>query len=265
MNQVSTVQPEPMTPTDTQESIVSDQNSSILAVISRAATDPNIDMDKMERLLDMQTKLFDRAAKEAFSRALAQTQAEIPIIRKDSSNTHTNSNYASFAAINAVIVPIYTKHGFSLSFGTVPSQIENHVQIFCNVAHSEGHTERYSYDLPYDGVGAKGNANKSPIHASASAVSYGQRYLTTMIFNVATSDDDGLIASTITLQISGITSETLDEVMKGLDIAGKTQEDGLKYINKVSDSDYQRLTQFSEQEGKRLLHKLNKCVEGDQQ
>ncbi len=264
MNDLARTLPEAEIVPEPQELIVSEQSSGILAVISRAATDPNIDIDKMERLLEMQTKLLERAAKEAFSRALAQTQAEIPVIKKDSHNGHTQSNYASFGAINAVLMPIYAKHGFSLSFGTNPSTIENHLQIFCNVSHEQGHTEHYSYDLPYDGAGLRGNANKSPIHASASTVSYGQRYLTTMIFNVATSDDDALTASTITLQPSGITEETVDEIIKGLDITGKTQQGCLDYINLVSGNEYDRLTQFSEKEGQRLLYKLNKSIDGEQ-
>ncbi len=267
MNDVSTTQPELVSETtpDKQELIVSEESSGILAVISRAATDPNIDIDKMERLLEMQTKLLERAAKEAYSRALAQTQAEIPVIRKDSHNPHTQSNYASFGAINSVLMPIYAKHGFSLSFGTNPSQIENHLQIFCNVSHEQGHTEHYSYDLPYDGTGLRGNANKSAIHASASTVSYGQRYLTTMIFNVATSDDDALTASTATLPPNGITDETVEEIIKGLDITGKTQQEGLDYINLISGNEYERLTQFSEKEGQRLLYKLSKCVDGEEE
>ena len=47
MNSVARIDDHAMAP-------VADQGASLMAVISRAASDPNVDMDKMDRLLLMQ-------------------------------------------------------------------------------------------------------------------------------------------------------------------------------------------------------------------
>jgi len=61
------------------------------------------------------------------------------------------------------------------------------------LSHASGHTRTYSCDMPADGKGAKGNDVMTKTHAAGSAMSYGQRYLLKLIFNVAIGeqDDDG--------------------------------------------------------------------------
>lgn len=44
--------------------------------------------------------------------------------------------------------------------------------------------------MPADGKGAKGGDVMTKTHAAGSAMSYGQRYLLKMIFNLAVGDDD---------------------------------------------------------------------------
>jgi len=89
--------------------------------------------------------------------------------------------------------PIYTNVGFSLTFNTAPGAPEAHVRVTCNVAHRAGHVRTYMLDLPADGKGAKGGDTMSRTQATASALSYGMRYLLRLIFNIAVGegDDDG--------------------------------------------------------------------------
>jgi len=54
--------------------------AAIIQVIERAARDPNIDIDKMERLLQMQERIVARQAKAAYADALARLQPTLPII-----------------------------------------------------------------------------------------------------------------------------------------------------------------------------------------
>src|SRR3546814_10492884 len=54
------------------------ESSSLLAVISRAASDPNVDLDKMERLLAMQERIVARQAEALFASALSEMQDELP-------------------------------------------------------------------------------------------------------------------------------------------------------------------------------------------
>jgi hypothetical protein len=59
-----------------------------------------------------------------------------------------------------------------------------------------GHSRRYVLPMPADCKGARGGDVMSRTHATASACSYGMRYLATMTFNLAIDrDDDGNAAA----------------------------------------------------------------------
>lgn len=166
--------------------------STIFAIIERAARDPGVDIDKLERLIAMQERVQSKQAELEFDNAMAAAQAEMQPVRVDSNNPQTRSKYASYAALDNAIRPIYARHGFSLSFDTSDGASDGDVRIVCKVAHRGGHRERPRIDMPADGKGAKGGDVMTRTHAMGSAVSYGKRYLLGMIFNLATTkDDDG--------------------------------------------------------------------------
>lgn len=86
--------------------------------------------------------------------------------------------------------PIYTKHGFGLSFDTGEGAPDLYVRVVCYVTHTGGHARTYHADIPADGKGAKGGDVMTRTHAVGAAMSYGMRYLLKMIFNVAVGEDD---------------------------------------------------------------------------
>ena len=53
-----------------------------------------------------------------FNTAMAQAQGEMVAVKRDLSNPHTRSRYASYEALDNAARPIYSRHGFALSFGT---------------------------------------------------------------------------------------------------------------------------------------------------
>lgn len=169
---------------------ITTQQNSMLSIIERVATDESVDADKLERILNMQERIFDKNAEIQFNEAMADCQSELKPILKMSENRQTNSGYVKLDLIIKHGSPVWTKHGFALSFGTDNSSLDNHVGITCIVSHRAGFSRTYRWDLPLDNAGIKGSVNKTPIHASGSTVSYGRRYLTCMIFNIATQDDD---------------------------------------------------------------------------
>ena len=170
--------------------MVQSETSSLLAVIARAAADPNVQVEKMERILALQERVLAKQAEAEFAAAMERAQAEVPLIKNDSVNTQTNSRYAKLKTMNKLVVPVYTRHGFSLSFGTTDCPVPNYIRITCKVRHRAGHSADYQADVPLDVTGPKGNQNKTLTHGFGSSLSYGRRYLTMLIFNVATTDDD---------------------------------------------------------------------------
>lgn len=160
------------------------------ATLLERAIERGVDADSLQKLVALQERILDRQAEQEFAVAMRQTQAEILPVLKNRKNTQTDSNYATLEALNKAVVPVYTRHGFSLSFGTEDSPTAGYIRIVCDVFHIGGHTRRYHFDLPLDDSGIAGKTNKTKVHASGSTLSYGRRYLTMLIFNVSTTDDN---------------------------------------------------------------------------
>lgn len=169
------------------------QDLSLLNFIASAVRDPTIDINKLESLMRIQRELAAQMAQQDFNRCMSEAQSEMRPIVRDATNNQTHSRYARLETIDELIRPIYTRHGFSLTFGTEPAADPVNIRVTCEAAHSSGHTKKYSLEAPPDTAGAKGQVNKTPLHGLGSTVSYLRRYLTTMIFNVTLTneDDDG--------------------------------------------------------------------------
>lgn len=166
------------------------QKTGLNAALQQALAMPDQGVERLERMWEMHKEMQDRDAARAYADAMKACQKEMPAIQKRGKNKQTNSKYALLEDINRLITPIYTRHGLSLSFGTVRSELDDHVGIVCDVMHEAGSTKTYTYDAPIDNVGIKGEKNKTSTHGRGSAISYGRRYLILMIFNLTIGDDD---------------------------------------------------------------------------
>lgn len=162
----------------------------LMEIISRAASDPNTDVEKLGKLMDLYERIMGNQAKQAFDQAMALAQEEMGPVRTDASNPQTRSKYATYAALDRVLRPIYSKHGFALSYGTADGAEPGYVRVVADVMHRGGHSKQFHIDMPADGKGAKGNDVMTKTHATGSAFSYGQRYLVKGVFNIVVSDDD---------------------------------------------------------------------------
>lgn len=205
------------------------ETGAVLSLIERAAKDPTIDMDKMERLMRMRNDMIERQQEQAFFEAMGRAQAELPQVLRDAENSHTRSRYARLETIAKAITPVITRHGFTLSFGTEDSPKAGHYRVTCTLGHASGYSRDYHADLPADVEGAKGNANKTAIQGFGSTVSYGRRYLTLLIFNVALTndedDDDGNGGGH-----QAISEEQVDELMGLVARAGADLAKFCKYM-----------------------------------
>lgn len=180
MNAVAKVEPAPQ----------ATEGATLLSVISRAASDPNVDIEKMERLMAMHRDMQKQQAEADFNAAMARVQSVMGRIGTDKRNNQTNSDYATYAKLDRALRPLYSAEGFALSFGTDAVEAESVVRVTCHVSHAAGFTRKYLIDMPADGKGAKGNDVMTKTHATGSATQYGMRYLLKMIFNVAIGEDD---------------------------------------------------------------------------
>jgi hypothetical protein len=162
----------------------------LAAMFERLAANPDIPVDKMQAVMDMQRTILADRAKVAFNAAMAAAQKAMRPVAADATNPQTRSRYASYAQLDVKIRPIYADHGFALSFDTAEAPVAETVRVVCLVSHAEGHERTYKVDMPADGKGAKGGDVMTKTHAAGAAMSYGMRYLLKMIFNIAVGEDD---------------------------------------------------------------------------
>jgi hypothetical protein len=164
--------------------------SGVMQMFERLALDPNASVDKIERMMALWERGEAKRAESAFNAAMSHAQSQMRSIAADAENPQTRSRYASYAALNNALRPIYTDGGFGLSFDTGEAPQPDYVRVLCYVTHLSGHSRTYHADMPADGKGAKGGDVMTKTHAVGSAMSYGMRYLLKMIFNVAVGEDD---------------------------------------------------------------------------
>ncbi len=167
--------------------------TSILNIIDRASRDPSVDVDKLDRLLQMQARVQADTARREFDNAMADAQEGMKAIQADAENSQTRSRYATYAQLDKAIRPIYSAHGFALTFNTGDAPRQDELRVLATLSHRGGHRQEYKIDMPADGKGARGNDVMTRTHATGAAAQYGQRYLLKFIFNLAVGDvdDDG--------------------------------------------------------------------------
>jgi len=181
------------------------------------AINQNVPVETLERLLAMDERIRATNAEQQFNEALSAVQRELGRVAADANNPQTRSKYATYAALDRALRPVYTAHGFALSFDTAEGAPDNCVRVLCYLSHAAGHVRTYKIDMPADGKGAKGGDVMTKTHAAGSAMSYGMRYLLKGIFNVAIGEDDddgngATSAPRITEQQAADIRALLDEV-----------------------------------------------------
>ena len=202
-------------------------SSQLLAVLSRMMSDPSVDIERIERGAALYERALARDAETAFNSAMAAAQEEMRPIAANANNPQTRSRYAKYDALDGAVRPIYSKHGFSLSFYQGEGAPEGYIRVQCKLS-CGGHTERPYLDMPADGKGAKGGDVMTKTHATGAGVTYGRRYLLGMIFNLVIGEDrDGNDASDAG---ATITQEQLTQLIELADEVGADKPAFCKYM-----------------------------------
>jgi hypothetical protein len=169
------------TPTEIQH-----EAATILDVIARAAKDPSINVDKLERLLAIQQTILADQRRTSFMSALSELEARLPQIAKTGQvivNGQLRSKFAKLENLDVAIRPLCTEHGFAFSFDSEPTA--GGIRFSCTMSHRDGHAETKTLTLPVDtGPGRSG------VQAVGSTTSYARRYLLQMHLHLVMRDED---------------------------------------------------------------------------
>ena len=166
---------------------IQQEKNPVLSMLQLAMTDSNVDLEKMEKIMEMVERYEDKLAVKAYNRDMAIMQGEIPKIEFNAvindKYGKLRSKYTTYEGIMEVVQPILSKHGFSVSFN--PKAENKELNVDCMISHREGHIERSNLSLPFDDSG-----NKNAVQSIGSSMSYAKRYALCLKLNIATGGED---------------------------------------------------------------------------
>lgn len=165
------------------------------AALMQIALSKGMDLDKLEKMLELQTRYEEREAKKAFIRAMAAFKATPPNIYKDKKNAQFDSTYTSLSGLVNKTIPELSKHGFShnWNYGTAEN---GNSEVTCVLTHELGHSISVTQDAaPIQSKNKAGQVVTNPIQQ----VKCTQTYLKITTFEAVTGlvskeanlDDDG--------------------------------------------------------------------------
>lgn len=150
------------------------------AQLMQIAVEQNADVDKLEKLMELQERWNAGQAKTAYYEAFTKFQSELPVIEKKKAGH--NIKYAPLSDIIEQIKPMLLTNGLSFRFEQDHS---DGIQVTCVVTHSAGHSERTTMKALADTSGSKNS-----VQAIASTVTYLSRYTLTSALGISTADED---------------------------------------------------------------------------
>lgn len=212
-----------------QRTNAEESDNRFLALIEKVVTNPDISVDKVRALWEMQKEIEAQRAKEAFDAAMIEAQKEVKALAWDKLNTTNNSRNVSYPKIDKMLRPIREKYGFTQTFkaespekhGFPPAP--NTMIMVCYVLHGGRHREPYPLPMPIDGAGPKGGGVMTGPQAVGNGTSYGMRYLAKMIWDIPMlvdrDDNDGnAVYETITekqaADLRALAEETKSDIKK---------------------------------------------------
>lgn len=199
--------------------VLSSQGEQVRSAILDLARDANFDVEKLRALTEMQEQAEDRQAIRMFATAMAAAQSEcqavvraseVKLIKKDGDKVEDKGSYkfASESGIDAMIRPIMTKYGFSVTHNR--ERVEGGLLVKSTLWHTGGHTITAEFPLALDS-----GAGKNNLQAGGSTDSYGRKYNLLGFFNIVRKgqDDDGVSggAAPISLDEAAIIKKLVDE------------------------------------------------------
>lgn len=214
------------------------ESAAVLSMIERLALDPNVKIETVEKMIDLQERILKRNAEQAFASDFAAMQCELPRIArngqidiKKDGRLIQSTKFAKLEDINDGIRPTLQKYGFGVSFSI--EQAQGSITVTAKLLHKLGHSEKTSITLPIDNSGSKNS-----VQGNGSTVSYGKRYAMSALLNISTGDDlDGAEPESKRL----LSDDQIDSLRLALDAAGMTEAQfcGHKKINVASLDEFQ--------------------------
>jgi hypothetical protein len=224
-----------------------------LAMIERAARDPQVDLAKLQGLMAMKKEVEADRASIAFAEAFNELQPALPTIdRKGRIVVFSKADREKAGGVPADAEPIQKtpyatlddiiealreplhKHGFSLRFEH-DTTTDGRLITTAVLRHRQGHAERATTPpLQHDSSGSKNN-----VQAVGSSLTYGRRYALMAVLPIVShapqdADDDGKAAGAALIDA--------DQLAKVQELLKETQTDLATFFDKVGCEGFSDMT-----------------------
>ncbi|MCE5227118.1 MAG: ERF family protein [Porphyromonadaceae bacterium] len=211
------------------------------AMLLNIAIEKGADLDKLEKLMELQLRWEANQARKAYTEAMTSFKSNPPDIEKDKHVNYSTKmgnkvdyHHATLANVTDKINSALSQHGLSASW--VTSQNEKLITVTCRITHVLGHFEETSLSAAPDDSGGK-----NAIQAVGSSVSYLQRYTLLAITGLATREMDNdaqgaveYITDEQQTVINGIVED------KKVDLAKFLAHMKVESVNQILKGDYQK-------------------------
>lgn len=152
------------------------------------AVEQGADLDKLEKLMELQERWEKNEAKKAFNIAVAEFKKNPPVIIKDKDNLQYGSKYASKDSLVNTGNTALSEFGLNARWD-IEQDDKNNVTVTCVLTHELGHSESVAMTAPPDASG-----KKNPIQQIKSTKTYLEIATYESVTGLAASDhgdDDG--------------------------------------------------------------------------
>jgi hypothetical protein len=172
--------------------VIQEGPGNLLSALVDMARDPSVKPETVAAFIAMQERLEDRQAEREFNQAMFRVQARLkPMIKRGTVDLGSGKGSYKFLRredLDLELRPILEAEGFAISF-TQKAAPSGGMIVYATARHVAGHYTTSEMELPPDtGPG------RSSLQARVSTISFCERVLTEMIFNVVRkgADDDGV-------------------------------------------------------------------------
>lgn len=166
--------------------VASSPVDTLLSAIQRY---PDMDLAKMEKLMDLAERWRAAEAKRAYVVAFAAFKRNMPDVIKDMLNKQYGSDYSSLANLVNNTNRVLGEYGLNASWRPDPDYA-NGIVVKCILQHVDGHEETVTLKGPPDTSG-----QKNPLQQIKSTLTYLEgatfQAITGVVARSASADDDG--------------------------------------------------------------------------
>lgn len=222
-----------------EEAAVTVAPGDLLTAIARAASDPSVDVVKMQALYAMHKEMVAEQRAIAFDAALSRVQGQLPQFIK--ATKAKNSMFTSLEDIDKITKPLLIAEGFSQTCSEESSTETTGTFVFTlsREGHAKSVRKTFSIDRAY-----KSNTSGAPIRPAiqddGSTIHYATRYLLKMILGIVEkgADTDGEDHAAITAdQVMDLTTMLTDA---GANMAGFLKFMGVESLQSILARDYRK-------------------------